>query len=219
VSERSLRRASVVDELADVLREEILEAAIPAGAPLREVELSERFGVSRHTLRAALRDLASEGVVQIEPHRGARVAGLDPSQLCALLELRTALELEAARLALSRRDGVLPGPVHTALGVLVAATRRSRPSWAAIAAAHADLHGAIVRASRSPRIEAEYERLAVELRLFLLQLRPVWSLERMREHHEKLVAGLEQRGAEVLRHHLEEGAAAVLSSSSAGAGG
>jgi DNA-binding GntR family transcriptional regulator len=210
VSERALRRTSVVDELAAVLRDEILEAVIPAGAPLREVELSERFSVSRHTLRAALRELASEGVVQIEPHRGARVAALDPSQLRALLELRTALELEAARLALVRHGGVLPEPVHAALRVLVAATRRTRPSWAAIAAAHADLHGAIVRAAGSPRIEAEYERLAVELSLFVLQLRPVWSLERMREHHEELVAGLERHGAEVLRRHLEEGAAAVL---------
>jgi DNA-binding GntR family transcriptional regulator len=205
-----LRRRSVVDELADALRAAILDGALPAGTPLREVELASAHDVSRHTLRAAMRSLAADGLVEIEPHRGARVASLAAEQLDGLFEERTALEVEAARLALERNGGALPEAVHRSLARLSAATRRRRPAWSTIAVLHAELHASIVAASGSARIVAEYERLAAELRLFLLQLKPVWPLERMRTHHEELVAGLEREGAEVLRRHLQDGAEAVL---------
>ena len=205
-----LRRRSVVDELAEALRAAILDGALAAGTPLREVELARAHDVSRHTLRAAMRALAADGLVVIEPHRGARVASLGREQLVGLFEVRTALEVEAARLALERNGGALPQAVHRSLGRLSAATRRRRPAWSTIAALHAELHSSIVASSGSARIVVEYERLAAELRLFLLQLKPVWPLDRMRTHHEALVVGLERDGAEVLRRHLQDGAEAVL---------
>lgn len=206
----ALRRLSVSDELAGLLRQRILDGDLPAGAPLREVELADAYGVSRHTLRAALRTLATEGIVRIEANRGAEVSRLQPADLAALFELRVALELEAAHLALERNDGALPEPVHRALARLTSTCERARPSWRAVAEAHAGLHGAIVVAAASPRIEAAYASLSTELALFLVQLRPVWSLERMVSHHERLVAGLERRGPEVLRGHLADGIDAVL---------
>src|ERR671924_53620 len=69
---RQLHRTSTVDALADALRREILDGELPAGARLRERELCEAYGVARHSLRAALRSLASDGLVRIEPHRGAQ---------------------------------------------------------------------------------------------------------------------------------------------------
>jgi DNA-binding GntR family transcriptional regulator len=76
LSPRRLERPSTVDLLAGDLRREILDGVLPAGARLRERELQETYGVARHSLRAALRSLATEGLVHIEPHRGARVARL-----------------------------------------------------------------------------------------------------------------------------------------------
>ena len=214
MSSQPLRRQSVVDELAAALRTAILDGTIAPGAPLREVELSERYGVARHTLRAALQRLAADGLVVVEPHRGARVATLDRAELVGLFDVRTALEVEAARLALERHDGRLPSEVHDALGRLVAVSRRARAPWSAVAQAHADLHSAIVVAAGSPRLEAEYRRLAAELSLLLLQLRPVWPLDRMATHHEELIHGLETEGPEVLRQHILDGAAAVLEAAS-----
>jgi DNA-binding GntR family transcriptional regulator len=78
-----------------------------------------------------------------------------------------------------------------------------------VATAHAGLHGTIVTASASPRLEAAYATLAGELALFLIQLRPTWSLERMVEHHERLISDLERRGPGALRGHLADGLDAV----------
>src|SRR3954453_12342994 len=93
---RPLHRMSTVDALADALPREILDGALAAGAWLRERELCETYAVARHSLRAGRRPLAAEGLVTIEPHRGAHVAHLSADDVLWLYELRAALELEAA---------------------------------------------------------------------------------------------------------------------------
>jgi DNA-binding GntR family transcriptional regulator len=210
---RPLDRPSVVDALADALRTRILAGDLPPGAALREAGLASAYAVSRHTLRAALRVLAGEGLVRIVPNHGATVAQLSRADLGSLFELRTALELEACRLALERNDGELPATVHGRLDALVDACRSDETGWHEIADAHARFHEALVEAARSPRIEEAYRRLATELDLFLVQLRPVWSRPRMIDHHRELVRELEATGdIETLRRHLSDGLDAVSDS-------
>jgi DNA-binding GntR family transcriptional regulator len=203
---RDLQRTSTVDALADALRREILDGALPAGAWLRERELCESFGVARHSLRAALRALASEGLVKIEPHRGARVVELTPDDVRWLYELRAALEIEAAHLALERNDGRLPPPVHAAVERLQEACAGDDPPWSTINEAHAALHTAIVRAAASPRIAAAHSALSGEMRLFLLALKPHIPPQQLADDHAALVAGLETDGPQVLREHLRAAA-------------
>ena len=205
-----LDRRSAVDELAGALRKRILDGALDGGERLREQELTDAYRVARHTVRAALRALEAEGLVVLEPHRGARVAKLGPAEVEGLYELRTALEVEAVRLALRRNDNRLPAAVHEAARKLAAACRRKRPDWSTVVDAHDALHTAMVAASGSPRISAAHAALEAETRLFLVQLRPSWTYERMAEDHERLVVELEAQGTDVLRAHLRESATAVL---------
>lgn len=85
------------------LRAEIIDGELAPGAPLGEIEQSERIGVSRTPLREALARLTAEGLV-VAPGRTARVAPLEREDVIALYELREALEVHAARLAARRRD-------------------------------------------------------------------------------------------------------------------
>jgi DNA-binding GntR family transcriptional regulator len=205
----SLQRVSTVDALAAALRTRILDGELGAGERLRELELAEAYGVARHSLRAALRALAAEGLVVIEPNRGATVARLAAADAAPLFELRTALEVEAARLALERGGGRLPKRVHDAVRLMAAVCEQPDPPWSSVVEAHDAVHHALVAAAASPRILRAYEALAGELRLFVIQIRPGWSLERMAEHHERLLAELERRGPEPLRAHLAEGLATL----------
>ncbi len=207
---RPLELVSAVDALAAALRPRILEGELQPDARLREQELSDDYGVARHTLRAALRALAAEGLVTIEPNKGARVASLDPQQMHDLADLRIALEVESARLALERGDGLLPQLVHDRAERLAAICRRKRPAWSAVVDAHDELHTAIVEASESPRLIAAYRALSGEMRLFIVQLRPAWTLERMASDHLALTRALEAEGAEVLRPHIRESTAALV---------
>jgi DNA-binding GntR family transcriptional regulator len=205
----ALQRISTVDAVATSLRTRILDGELQAGERLRELELVADYGVARHSLRAALRALAAEGLVTIEPNRGASVARLTGADIGALFELRTALELEAARLALERHGGTLPKSVHDAVRLMAAVCAQPDPPWSTVVDAHGRVHGALVAAARSPRIERAYQALAGELRLFVIQIKPSWSLERMAAHHEQLLADLEREGPEPLRTHLAEGRASV----------
>lgn len=205
----ALARVSTVDALAAALRGRILEGELAGGTRLPEHELCARYEVARHTVRAALRVLAAEGLIRIEPNRGARVAALDAEELRGLYELRTALEVEAARLALERHDGRLPAEVHAAVRRLSTVCRRRDPSWTEILDAHDPVHTAIVAAAGSPRLAAAHAALAAEQRLFLIGLRPAWTPSRMAADHEALVTDLERDGPAALREHLRASAAAV----------
>ncbi len=152
----AIERVSTVDAVAASLRTRILDGDLSPGERLREIELTEGYGVARHSLRAALRQLQAEGLVVIEPNRGARVAEL--TDLDALFELRTALEVEAARLALERNGGRMPKPVHDAVRLMDAVCAQPDPPWSAVVEAHAAVHRAIVAAARSPQDPARVRR-------------------------------------------------------------
>jgi DNA-binding GntR family transcriptional regulator len=206
-----IKRTTTVDALAEALRVRILDGDLEPGIPLREQRLSADYGVARHTVRAALRALAAEGVVRVEPHRGARVTMLSAADVEALGELRIALETEAARLALSRNDGRLPRAVHAASQDLDAACRATADGFTAVTDAHEALHHALVRAAGSPRIEAAHAALGGELRLFLAQLQPVYDRDRLAAEHRELIAAIEgPAGPDALRGHVEASTRALL---------
>jgi DNA-binding GntR family transcriptional regulator len=205
-----LARLSAVDALAEALRTRILEGELAPGTPLREEALAGEYDVARHTLRSALRALQGEGIVQILPNRGARVTSLSQEDVRGLSDLRVALEVESARRALDRGDGRLPAAVHAAAARLAALCRRRRPSWGPVAEAHEELHHSIVRAAESPRMEAVHRQAGAELRLFVLQLPPSWTFERMASDHLELLRRLEADGHDALRPHIEQSTRALL---------
>ena len=199
-----LQPASTVDQLAAALRERILDGDLQPGQRLIERELVATYDVARHTLRAALRRLEADGLVRVEPNRGARVADLSPEDLGELFALRLALEREAAHLALERGGGRLPGAVHAAARDLDRLAGRRRTSWNELAAGHHRVHEAIVAGAGAPRIARAYAALSTELDLFLSQIRPVWTRERLGPDHLALVADLEREGPDVLREHMAQ---------------
>jgi hypothetical protein len=66
------------------------------------------------------------------------------------------------------------------------------------------VHRALVAAGGAPRIERAYDALSIELALFLGQLRPVWTRERLGADHLALVRDLERYGPDVLREHMAQ---------------
>ena len=86
-------------KLADQIEEIILSGELPAGAKLDEMVLAHRFDVSRTPIREALRRLASSGIVDIIPNRGAFVATLSNERLHDMFIAMGELEATAARLA------------------------------------------------------------------------------------------------------------------------
>lgn len=84
------------------LEEEILSGALKPGDTLTEIALSERLGVSRTPLRAAIHALAEEGLVEVVPNKGAVVLGVSRDDLVEIYDIRMRLEGIAASLAAKR---------------------------------------------------------------------------------------------------------------------
>jgi DNA-binding GntR family transcriptional regulator len=97
-------RASLSKVVSEKIRGQILAGRLKPGERLIEDRLSAELGVSRVPVREALRGLSMEGLVRLEPNRGASVTEVTPQLLAELVEVRTLLEALNARLAARRHD-------------------------------------------------------------------------------------------------------------------
>lgn len=101
---QSSSEASEVDRVYDGVRDEIMSGALPAGHRLSERNISEQYGVSsRVPVREALRRLKSEGLVDQQFRRRARVHGLSAREIANLGEMHLAFDSLALRQAAERR--------------------------------------------------------------------------------------------------------------------
>src|SRR5688572_3722411 len=94
----SIVRRPLHEEAADRLRDLIVQGRLVAGARLNERLLTAQLGVSRTPLREALKVLATEGLVELLPNRGAIVSQMDPDRLSETLAVMGALEALAGEL-------------------------------------------------------------------------------------------------------------------------
>jgi DNA-binding GntR family transcriptional regulator len=109
--------APVREQVLDLLRREIVEMRLRPGQRLVERELVQRIGVSRTTIREALRELAAEGLVTTIPQKGAIVAIPSWKEAEEVYEVRALLEGAAAREFAERAD---EAQVAALLGAMVA---------------------------------------------------------------------------------------------------
>jgi DNA-binding GntR family transcriptional regulator len=174
------------------LRELILGGSLDPGARLGEVELADRLGVSRTPVREALSRLAAEGLVQITPNRGARVATWTVAELEGVFDLRSVLEPrltayavpnatpadveELGRLARRMQEVGSPGE-HQDLDALVPLNRAFHDRLVALAG-HPTLASALAAAIHPPIVR----------RNFLTYDEA--SLGRSLAHHGEIVAAL-----------------------------
>ncbi|WP_270043421.1 GntR family transcriptional regulator [Solirubrobacter ginsenosidimutans] len=86
----------------DLLEEAILGGELKPGERLRAEALAQRFGTSRTPIREALLQLEGQGLVEVEPNRGAVVRTFDRDDVLDLYEVRALLEPAAAARAAQR---------------------------------------------------------------------------------------------------------------------
>ena len=187
--------SSTPELVAATLRDEVLDGVLPPGARLREECLCERFGVGRHSVRAALRLLVAAGLAVHERHRGASVRPLSRGRIDESFDFRIALELGSLRLALAR------GADLTAVEEAVQALE-SLPEgtpWRQLTECHGRIHHEIVRAGGNDRLLRAYRSCEDELQLLFAGIRPDFSAQRLAALHRQLMDGLQLGGEEALK--------------------
>jgi DNA-binding GntR family transcriptional regulator len=161
-----LDRSSSAERAADILRRSITEGALPPGAQLSEIELTEVLEVSRNTLREAFRLLTHEGLLVYKLHRGVFVPELDEHDVVDLYRLRRVLEVDVVR-GLSERDPEVPAnrlePLLDDVEAAEAAAVADR--WSAVGTANMRFHEHLIGLADSARMNAITGQLLAELRL------------------------------------------------------
>ncbi len=97
-----IHRRYLHDEVAERIRELVRSGELEPNSRVNELELAERFGISRTPLREAIKILATEGMLELLPNRGARVAAVNEAEIDEMLEVIAGLEANAARLLVKR---------------------------------------------------------------------------------------------------------------------
>jgi DNA-binding GntR family transcriptional regulator len=95
----TLRHDSLARSAADWIAAHIVSGDIKPGEKLTETSLAERMGISRSPVREALQSLSRDGLITVEPRRGARVSRLDAGDAADLYACRLLLEPPCTALA------------------------------------------------------------------------------------------------------------------------
>jgi DNA-binding GntR family transcriptional regulator len=161
----SLAVHSLVDALADALRERVL-TELPAGAPVGESDVARTYGVARPTAKAAIERLAQEGLLRRDAHRSARVPVLNAEDVADLYFSRSCLESEAMR-RLATTATVPDGARRAVQELADVAADATLP---ALVEPDIRFHRALVDALGSPRISRIHASIMGEMRLCMTQV-------------------------------------------------
>lgn len=188
------KRGSGVKVVYDLLRDEILDLVLPPGSPIDEVQLAERFGMSRTPIREALVRLAGEGLIDTLPNRSTMVSNLDFLNMSPFFDALVLMYRVTTQLAAQHHR---PQDLVTirARQKEFAAAVQAQDALAMIAT-NAAFHSAIAEAGRNPYFNSLFSRLLDEGRRFLRLYYQSYEdrlPQRFVEEHEAMIAAIVAR--------------------------
>ncbi|MGR3630702.1 MAG: GntR family transcriptional regulator [Limimaricola soesokkakensis] len=208
-----LARPALAVQVADALRSLILEGELKGGEKIREIELTERFGVSRTPLREAMKILAAEGLIDLIPNRGATVARRSDAELADAFPVLAALEGIAGTQAAERAtDAEIAEIGRLTARLRTAVEAGDRPGYFEI---NQQIHAAILAASRNEVLSRTHATVAGQIHRARYQAnltRSRW--EKAMAEHERIAEALVARDAAtlgpLLRDHMMAKLTAIL---------
>ncbi|GAA3750207.1 GntR family transcriptional regulator [Salinactinospora qingdaonensis] len=208
-------RRTAHEFVRDTLRRAIIGGAFTGGTRLVQADIAEQLKVSTTPVREALRDLASDGLIVFDPHRGAIIHELDASELVEIYEIRKALEPLAIRKAAQR---ITEEQLREATALQQRMDREEDPAaWVEL---NWEFHSLLERAASSPRFQSLLKSVQDIAAIYVahsLKIEPQRMASGNREHW-ALLEALQRRDGEkaasVLVKHLDGTLGTILSSGS-----
>jgi len=207
-----IHRVSVADQVAGILRQRILDGELRPGTALPEIPLAASLGVSRNTMREAVRILSLEGLLKRNIHRGVAVARLSLKDVREIYDLRRLLEVQAI---LSAKDR--PRELMDELRAAVDAYERAVRSrdWAQAVNCDLQFHTLLIHLRRNQRLETLYQKVIGELRMGMVLVDrshndPGTLVPVHRKLYQLLSAGKLKQCADLLLQHLDDSEARLV---------
>jgi DNA-binding GntR family transcriptional regulator len=192
------------ETLHRVLSDALLSARIAPGAALREVALSEVFGVSRERVRKVLQRLGAERLLELIPNRGAFAAAPTLDQAREVYEARRILEGGIAGYLAQTLDE----PTTRALAAHIGAEQRAveQGDRAASIRLSGEFHLMLARATRNALVLGELQHLVSRTSMLVALFEPARAMRCACEEHgdilSALSAGDSSRAMKAMQQHL-----------------
>jgi DNA-binding GntR family transcriptional regulator len=186
------------------LRDRIVTLRLPPGAILREDELMRELGIGRTPLREAVKRLALENLVAVQPRRGTFVTHVDVADIVHMTEVRVELEAQAAELAALRMDADARARAEALVAELQTLSSEDHD---ALMRFDERIHRFVYATSRNPYLAETLERyFALSLRVWYVVLDRVPGLGGAVHDQEKLLEALlardPPRARAIMREHI-----------------
>ncbi len=198
---QTIQRKSLHLELVECLQRLIIGGDLAPGSKVPEKELCAQFGVSRTPLREALKVLASDGLIKLEPNRGAWVTLVTVSEVEEVFPVLGALEALSGELACkSISDDEITGVRALHEQMLHAYESRDLDSYFSI---NQKIHRAILLAARNDTLATSCQALSLRMQ----RARYLANMTEGRWHyavqeHEKIMEYLADRNGKMLAETL-----------------
>ena len=202
-------RKTEYERVADEIRAALLSGDVPAGVPLPQRQMAERFSTNAIAVREAFRTLEHEGLITIEPKWGARVVEITDEHVRGMYLVREGLERIAAREAAVR---ITPGDgerlFEAARRCDAAHTTASSATESERAAAHLAVHDSIVAVTGVKALQDSIRRAHL-YSMFVAVARHTRKEPDPDRWHERLVTPIIERdpvaAEEAMRLHITHG--------------
>jgi DNA-binding GntR family transcriptional regulator len=212
LSVRNVVKMPVEAQAADALRESIVAGHIAPGSRITEIQLAEQMQLSRATIRTALHQLASEGLISLVPYTGWTVVPLSAHDAWELYTLRSSVERLAGQLAATAEDRApLAAAFDRLLACCRAADANADANADAVAEADFALHKTIIDITGHRRLAKQYALIEQQVRMYIrssdaLVAEPAEIIDQHRPIVEAILAGdAEEAGRRSEAHNLQEG--------------
>lgn len=202
-ADRRIERRPLHEEVIDQLRDRIVQGELAPGSRLNERVLCEQFGISRTPLREAIKMLATEGLVELMPNRGAIVTPLKAANIADTLAVMGSLESLAGELACANADEAEIAEIRALHFEMLA--HHARGDLAGYFKYNQLIHLKIIEASGNPVLTNTYRQLNANVR----RARYMANLSQERwdaavREHEEILGALASRDAARLKRLLAE---------------
>ena len=209
-----IRRNVLSAQIKDRLLALIVSGEIPVGARIIETRVARDLGTSQAPVREALRDLASLGLVEMHPFRGARVRAPHADELIEAMEVRGELEAIAARQAATSIDDATLARMRALLDEMRACAGRGDAHEQALK--NSEFHNVVVAASGNRTVQRLWDMLEPFARTYLTATMPGADLHWLAERHASIIEAFAardpDRAADAMRAHAREAEQQIMSS-------
>lgn len=182
---------TLATEIARHLREAITRGDLAPGERVNESRLTRELALSRSPVREAIRILEAEGLLTLEPHRGARVRPLGDDDLEEIFDVRLMIESHGLRRDLHRLTPVVIAPLRAAVDEARAALAvNALEPWHR---ASLRFHDGLVALAANRHLTRLHEELKTSLGRYQISIIALPGLpERSQAEHEAILDALEQ---------------------------